>query len=128
MLSYSALFVVYYPPLSGIEDEVGFVNQTLVWSRGAISSEGAGLHDLADFALIGERHLARRHPGRSLLALPFLMVGGLRAIFVSGLLVHLAMTGSGAAHAGSVRQVTTLGCAFAVPPDSGDLQPDHHGR
>jgi hypothetical protein len=97
MLGYTALFVVYYPPLSGVQDEAGFVNQALVWSRGAISSEGAGLNDLLDFALIGERHLAQRHPGRSLLALPFLMVGGVRTIFVSGLLLHLAMTGIGAA-------------------------------
>jgi len=43
MLAYAGLFAAYYPPLPGIEDEVGFVNQPLVWSRGAISAEGAGL-------------------------------------------------------------------------------------
>lgn len=97
MLGYTALFLVYYPPLSGIEDEVGFVNQTLVWSRGAISAEGAGFDELGDFLLIKGRHVAQRHPGRSLLALPFVAEGGLRAIYLSGLTLHLAMTVLGAA-------------------------------
>jgi hypothetical protein len=65
MLAYAALFVAYYPPLPGIEDEIGFVNQALVWSRGAISAEGAGLSDLADFVPVAGRHVAARHPGRS---------------------------------------------------------------
>jgi hypothetical protein len=92
MLAYAAIFVAYYPPLPGIEDEIGFVNQALVWSRGAISAEGAGLSDLADFVPVAGRHVAARHPGRSLAALPFLALGGVRATFVSGLLLHLAMT------------------------------------
>ena len=92
MLGYAALFVVYYPPLSGIEDEVGFVDQALVWSRGSISLEGAGLPlDLPDFVVVNGRHVAVRNPGRSLLALPFLLVGGARATFASGLLLHLAL-------------------------------------
>src|SRR5947207_1081066 len=81
MLAYAGLFVAYYPPLPGIEDEVGFVNQALVWSRGAISAEGAGLPGLADFTPVAGRHVAARHPGRSLAALPFLMIGGVRATF-----------------------------------------------
>lgn len=95
MLGYVALFLSYYPPLAGIEDEVGFINQALVWSRGAISAEGAGYTDLADFGLEKGRHVASRHPGRSLAALPFLMVGGVRAVFASGLVLHLAMTAVG---------------------------------
>ena len=97
MLGYIALFLTYYPPLAGIEDEVGFINQTLVWSRGAVSAEGAGYTDLADFGLIKGRHVAMRHPGRSLVALPFLLAGGPRAVFMSGLVLHLAMTAVGAA-------------------------------
>lgn len=96
MLAYAGLFAAFYPPLPGIEDEVGFVNQALVWSRGAISAEGAGLPALVDFAEVDGRHVAARHPGRSLAALPFLVLGGVRATFVSGLLLHLAMTGLGA--------------------------------
>src|SRR5258708_2087628 len=96
MLAYAGLFAIYYPPLPGIEDEVGFVNQALVWSRGAISAEGAGLPGLADFTPVDGRHVAARHPGRSLVALPFLMAGGVRAAFVSGLVLHLAMTALGA--------------------------------
>jgi hypothetical protein len=98
MLGYTLLFLGYYPLLPAIYDEVGFLNQALVWSRGAVSAEGAGLSpDLADFELAKGRHVAIRHPGRSLLALPFLIVGGVRATFASGLLLHLAMTGIGAA-------------------------------
>jgi len=97
MLAYAALFVAYYPPLAGIEDEVGYVNQALVWSRGALSAEGAGLPGLADFAQFGDRHYALRHPGRSLLALPFLALGGVRAVFLSGLVLHLATVALGAA-------------------------------
>jgi len=49
LLGNTALFAAYYPPLAGIEDEIGFLNQALVWSRGAISAEGAGLPaDLAE--------------------------------------------------------------------------------
>lgn len=92
MLAYAALFLVYYPPLSGIEDEVGFVNQALVWSRGAVTSEGAGLPGLADFVPVAGRHVALRNPGRSLLALPFLTLGGVPAVFASGLVLHLTLT------------------------------------
>src|SRR5262249_42732158 len=96
MLVYAGAFLAYYPPLSGIEDEVGFVNQAWVWSRGAVSAEGAGRPGLVDFLRVGDRPLAARHPGRSLVALPFLMAGGVRATFLSGLLLHLALTALGA--------------------------------
>jgi hypothetical protein len=93
MLGFAVLFVAYYPPISGIEDETGFLNQALVWSRGAVSSEAAGLADgLVDFIEVGGRHVPARHPGRSLIVLPFLVLGGPHATFVSGLLLHLAMT------------------------------------
>lgn len=93
MLGYAALFVVYYPPpIVGIEDEVGFINQALVWSRGSLTAEGAGLPGLPDFFQVGDAHVSIRHPGRSLVLLPFLAVGGLRATPASGLLIHLATT------------------------------------
>jgi hypothetical protein len=38
----------------------------------------------------GGRQVATRHPGRSLVALPFLLLGGTRAVFASGLAPHLA--------------------------------------
>jgi len=97
MLGYAALFVAYYPPLAGVEDEVGFLNQALVWSRGSVTAEGAGWPDgLVDFMEHRGRHVSTRHPGRSLVALPFLAVGGVPATFASGLLLHLAMTAVGA--------------------------------
>ena len=98
MLGFAALFEVYYPPISAIEDETGFLNQALVWSRGAVSSEGAGYpHGLLDFIEVNGRHVPARHPGRSLLALPLLLLGGTRAVFVSGLALHLLATLAGAA-------------------------------
>jgi hypothetical protein len=93
MFGFSLLFAAFYPPISGVEDETGFLNQALVWSRGAVSAQGAGYADgLPDFILVNGRHVPSRHPGRSLLALPFLMAGGARATFASGLLIHLATT------------------------------------
>ena len=108
-IAYAALFLRFYPPLSGIEDEVGFVNQSLVWSRGAMTSEAAGFAEVADFGepngrprlmdfvRVGDVHRPSRHPGRSLILLPFVMVGGVRVGFVSGLLIHWATTLIGAA-------------------------------
>jgi len=98
MLGFAALFAAFYPPISGIEDETGFLNQALVWSRGSVSSEGAGFpHGLHDFFEVNGRHVPARHPGRSLLALPLLVLGGLRATFVTGLALHLLATLAGAA-------------------------------
>lgn len=86
---YCLLFLVYYPPVCGIEDEQGFVNQAIFWSRGALSAEGAGLSThLGDLLPIGGRHLPIRHPGRSLAALPFYMAGGYEAVFLSGIFLH----------------------------------------
>lgn len=89
---YLVLFSYYYPCTHGIEDEVGFINQSLVWSRGAISAESAGFDQLDDFIAHKGRHVGWRNPGRSLLVLPFLMFGGLPAIFVSGAVIHLLVT------------------------------------
>jgi hypothetical protein len=97
MAGYAALFIVYYPPLPGIEDEAGYLNQALVWSRGATSAEGAGYADLAYFFEMNGRSVSGRNPGRSLVALPFLMAGGVGATFASGLLIHLATTAVAAA-------------------------------
>jgi hypothetical protein len=108
-LAFAVLFLATYPTLSGVEDEVGFVNQALVWSRGAISSEASGFDELrydgdisdtphlADFIRVDGRHVPSRHPGRSLILLPFLMLGGVRAGFLSGLAIHLGTTLVGAA-------------------------------
>jgi hypothetical protein len=91
---YLFLFCYYYPCTHGIEDEVGFINQAIVWSRGAISAEGAGFDHLDDFVEREGRHVAWRNPGRSLLILPFLALGGVSAVFVSGAVVHLLLTGT----------------------------------
>jgi hypothetical protein len=108
-LAFAVLFLATYPTISGVEDEVGFVNQALVWSRGVISSEASGFVELvddgdardaphlADFIRVGDRHVPSRHPGRSLILLPFLTLGGVRAGFLSGLAIQLGITLVGAA-------------------------------
>jgi len=89
-LGYAFAFFLYYPLIAGVEDEVGFLNQSLVWSHGALSAEGAGYtHGLQDFIEVNGAHVPARHPGRSLIALPFLILGGVKATFVSGLLLQL---------------------------------------
>ena len=89
---YVFLFALYYPPLSAIEDEVGFVNQAIVWSKGAVSAESAGYPTMGDFVGVNGRSVGWRNPGRSLIILPFIVLGGIRSVFVTGVLIHLAMT------------------------------------
>jgi hypothetical protein len=105
MAAYAALFAAFYPPSFGIEDEVGYINQALIWTSGALTAEGAGFADLDGFAYLNGRHVPVRQPGRSLASLPFLALGGVGAVFVSGLLLHLAT----AAMAGVI--LSRLGCS-----------------
>jgi len=92
LVLYCAIFLLFYPPICGIEDEQGFVNQAIFWSRGALSAEGAGLSThLGDLLPIGGRHLPIRHPGRSLAVLPFYMAGGYQAVFLSGIFLHVSL-------------------------------------
>src|SRR4051794_425792 len=73
MLAYATLFLAYYPPTLGIEDEVGYLNQALVWSRGAMTAGGAKYHGLMGFIPVAGQEVAIRQPGRSLAILPFLL-------------------------------------------------------
>jgi hypothetical protein len=92
MAVYVFLFALYYPPLSAIEDEVGFVNQAIVWSKGSVFAESAGYPTMTDFIRVNGHTVAWRNPGRSLIILPFIAMGGVRAVFLTGALIHLAMT------------------------------------
>lgn len=89
---YLLSFAAFYPPTHAIEDEVGFLNQAIVWSSGSLSAEGAGFESLADFLEVKGRHVGWRNPGRSLLTIPFLAAGGYGAVFVSGALLHVLLT------------------------------------
>lgn len=89
---YLFLFAWYYPPTHGIEDEAGFITQALVWSRGTLTAEGAGLVSLSDFVLAKGRHVVWRNPGRSLLVLPLLLGFGLQAVFISGAVIQVLLT------------------------------------
>ncbi len=96
LLGYTALFFRYYPPIPGIEDEIGFINQGAIFSHGSISAEGAGFHDVSDFVEVAGRHVSWRNPGRSLLIVPFWIIGGVHAIYASGLVIHIAIVLVGA--------------------------------
>ena len=91
--AYLILFAVYYPPTHGIEDEVGFLNQALALSRGAITPQGAGFEALADFREFNGRFVGIRNPGRPLITAPFVALGGLPSAFASGALLHVALAG-----------------------------------
>jgi len=93
ILAYLALFAAFYPPIAGIEDEQGFVNQAIFWYHGGLSAEAAGLPvTLGDLVEVDGRHLPARHPGRSLVALPFYAVGGYAGVFASGAFLHVVLT------------------------------------
>lgn len=89
-LIYLAIFAYFYPPLPGIEDEVGFINQALMWKAGGYSAESAGIWPPFDSMLVDGHHVPYRNAGRSILLLPFLYLGGFDSIFWSGPLIHLA--------------------------------------
>ncbi|MGE0710928.1 MAG: hypothetical protein AB7N76_15960 [Planctomycetota bacterium] len=90
--AYLLAFAVYYPPTHAIEDEVGFLNMSLAWSRGALTEEGAGLGHLADFDPGPHGRAGWRNPGRPLVTVPFWWLGGYRATFAAGALIHVALT------------------------------------
>lgn len=96
MAAYLLCFALWLPPTHGVEDEAGFLNQALVWSKGAVSAEGAGFETLPDFIPVKGRHVAWRNPGRSLFAMPFVAAGAREGVFWSGAAIHLATAGAAA--------------------------------
>jgi hypothetical protein len=110
---YLVTFIYYYPPIYGIEDEVGFINQAVLWSQGAISAEGAAIknsREFNDLLLFKGRHVVWRNPGRSLLLLPFLKFFGFGSIFLTGALIHIALVIAAAA----ILERLSLSAAWAV--------------
>ncbi|HEX4948628.1 MAG TPA: hypothetical protein VFZ34_18275 [Blastocatellia bacterium] len=89
---YLAFFLYYYPCTHGIDDEVGFINQALVWSKGSTSIEGAGLSVFRDTMEHNGKHIFWRNPGRSIVILPFILIGGIQSVFLSGALIHILLT------------------------------------
>jgi len=91
---FAALYISFYPPIHGIEDEIGFVNQALLWSQGSLTLEGAGLNtdQMGDFVFSDGNHISLRNPGLSLLLFPFLLLFGTGSVFFVSLLIHLSST------------------------------------
>lgn len=91
LLVYAVSFAWFYPPLAGVEDESGFINQAFIWSKGALSAEGAGFERFPDFVPVPDRgHLSWRNPGRSLTLLPLVAAHQDQLLFVTGALIHVA--------------------------------------
>lgn len=89
LLVYALSFAWFYPPLAGVEDEAGFINQAFVWSKGALTAEGVGLARLPDFVPVpGQGQVSWRNPGRSLTLLPLVGAGLDRWIFATGAVIH----------------------------------------
>lgn len=91
ILLYLVGFALWYPPTHAIEDEVGFLNTALIWSKGSLTTEGAGLGELSETQLGPRGRTGWRNAGRSLLAAPVLAVFGYRASFAVGALIHVLL-------------------------------------
>lgn len=91
ILLYLVGFGVWYPPTHAIEDEVGFLNTALIWSKGALTSEDAGLGELNETQLGPRGRVGWRNVGRSLLTAPVLATLGYRATFAVGALIHVLL-------------------------------------
>lgn len=89
---YVALFFNNYPPIAGIEDEIGFINQAAIWSQGCTSAECAGFAKMPDFIIVDGKAVGWRNPGRSLVLIPFFWLNAPEAIFASGALIHILLT------------------------------------
>ena len=89
---FSIIYVFYFPPIHGIEDEAGYINLAYVWSQGTTSPTGTAMPTLFDFETVNGKLVSWRSPGRSAVLFPFLVIFGGNSIFISSLLIHLATT------------------------------------
>lgn len=97
LLGYAAIYVLFWPLLPGINDEAGFINQALLWTRGAELRPLLPQTPADDLLLLDGDVVSWRNPGRSLLLLPFLPLGDVRWLYVSSLLLHLGTAVAAAA-------------------------------
>src|SRR5580765_6985971 len=96
MALFTGIYLYYYPPIHGIDDEAGYINLAYVWSNGSTSTTGTAMPTLFDFEKVNGRDVSWRSPGRSAALFPFLAVFGATSIFISSLLIHLLTTLIGA--------------------------------
>ena len=89
---FTGIYLYYYPPIHGIEDEAGYINLAFVWLHGTTLPTGSAMPKLFDFEEVNGREVSWRSPGRSAVLFPFLAIFGGKSIFVSSLLIHLLTT------------------------------------
>lgn len=90
LVGYTLVYLWFWPAGPGIHDEAGFVNQALLWTHGPAMDARASRAPVDDLLRIDDRTVTWRNPGRSLLLVPFLPLGSVRALYLSSLLLHLA--------------------------------------
>jgi len=89
---FAGVYIYYYPPIHGIDDEAGYINLAYVWVNGTTSTTGTELPNLFDFEKVNGREISWRSPGRAAALFPFLAIFGGESIFISSLLIHLLTT------------------------------------
>jgi hypothetical protein len=92
LVGYLGLFGWFYPPLPGIEDEVGFLNLGYALSRGTANAHDLGYEELQGFKPTYGRLIGWRNPGRALTVVPFFWCDATDGVFWSGAAIHVATT------------------------------------
>ena len=93
-LLFSIIYNIYYPPISGIEDEIGFINQAILWTHHKLTLDSPFLDGkfLGDLGEHDGHFLFIRNPLRSFTLMPFIWTNQLGGIFYSSLFIHLTLT------------------------------------
>jgi len=91
---FTIIYIIYYPPISGIEDEIGFINQAILWTHQKITLDSPFLDGkfLGDIGEHNGHFVFIRNPLKSVTLLPFIWIKQLDGMFYSSLLIHLVLT------------------------------------
>ena len=91
---YLLMFKWFYPPMSGIEDEVGFINAARMWDQGHLYLDQNAFKEtpLADFFQIDDRWVTSRNPGRSLVIYPLIGTSWHDYLYGTGAGIHVVLT------------------------------------
>lgn len=90
LLAYAIVYLAFLPRVLGVKDEVGFLNQAILWTDPGAAPPDSAWRAADDLIFLNGRWAGWRNPGRSLLLLPLLPLRNVEALYLSSLLVHLA--------------------------------------